>query len=62
MKSSDIIKLLKQDGWYKHVQRGSHCQFKHISKPGKVTVPNPNKDLPIKTVQSILKQAGLLER
>lgn len=59
MKSKDIIKMLKADGWLKHTQKGSHCQFKHPSKKGKVTVPHPKSDLPLKTVQSILKQAGL---
>lgn len=59
MNSKDILKLLQSDGWVKYTQKGSHCQFKHPSKQGKVTVPHPKKDLPIKTVQSILKQAGL---
>jgi predicted RNA binding protein YcfA (HicA-like mRNA interferase family) len=38
---------------------GSHQQFKHPTKKGKVTIPHPKKDLPIGTVHSILKQAGL---
>ncbi len=59
MKSEDIIKMLEADGWIKHTQKGSHCQFKHPFKKGKVTVPHPKKDLPLKTMQSILKQAGL---
>jgi len=59
MKSKDIIKTLEADGWFKHSQKGSHCQFKHPSKKGKVTVPHPKNDLPLKTLQSILKQAGL---
>ncbi len=59
MTSKEIIKLLESDGWFKHVQKGSHCQYKHLVKKGKVTVPHPKKDLPIKTVQSIFKQAGL---
>lgn len=59
MNSKEIIKLLEGDGWYKHNQKGSHCQFKHPKKQGKVTIPHPKKDLPIKTVNSILKQAGL---
>lgn len=62
MNSKDIIKILEQDGWVKHTQKGSHCQYKHPTKKGKVTVPHPKKDLPIKTAQSILKQAGLNER
>lgn len=62
MNSREIIKLLEADAWVKHTQKGSHCQYKHPIKKGKVTVPHPKKDLPIKTVQSILKQAGLNER
>jgi predicted RNA binding protein YcfA (HicA-like mRNA interferase family) len=41
---------------------GSHHHFKHAVKPGKVTVPHPKKDLPIGTVRSILRQAGLLNQ
>ena len=52
MKSRDIIKILKDDGWYIHNIRGSHHQFKHDSKPGKVTVPHPKSDLPIGTVKN----------
>lgn len=59
MKSADIIKIINKDGWVKHHQKGSHCQFKHPVKSGKVTVPHPKKDLPKKTVQSIFKQAGI---
>jgi predicted RNA binding protein YcfA (HicA-like mRNA interferase family) len=59
MNSKDIIRLLVADGWFKHNQKGSHCQYKHQTKKGRVIVPHPKKDLPIKTVYSILKQAGL---
>ena len=59
MKSADIIKLIKTDGWYLVHMVGSHHQFKHPSKPGKVTVPHPKKDLPLATARSIFKQAGL---
>ena len=59
MNSKEVIKLLESDGWVKHAQKGSHCQYKHPIKKGKVTVPHPKKDLPIKTLNSILKQAGL---
>ncbi|MCU6709336.1 type II toxin-antitoxin system HicA family toxin [Paenibacillus sp. J5C_2022] len=54
-----IIKLLEEHGWYLVHTKGSHKQFKHRTKKGRVTVPHPNKDLPAKTVESILKQAGL---
>jgi predicted RNA binding protein YcfA (HicA-like mRNA interferase family) len=59
MKSSDIIRQLKADGWFLVHAVGSHHQFKHPTKPGKVTVPHPKKDLPLPTARSILKQAGL---
>ncbi|MEK7286762.1 MAG: type II toxin-antitoxin system HicA family toxin [Nitrospirota bacterium] len=42
-----------------HNIRGSHHQYKHPSKPGKVTVPHPKSELPIETVKSIYKQASL---
>jgi predicted RNA binding protein YcfA (HicA-like mRNA interferase family) len=59
VKSADIIKLIKTDGWYLVHVVGSHHQFKHPSKRGKVTVPHPKKDLPLATARSILKQAAL---
>lgn len=51
--------MLEDDGWYLVHSVGSHCQYKHKEKKGKVTVPHPKKDLPQKTVKSILKQAGI---
>ena len=59
MSSDDIIKLLKAAGWRKVYQKGSHTQFKHATKPGKITVPHPKKDLPLGTARAILKQAGI---
>ncbi len=59
MNSADVIRMLKAVGWEEVAVRGSHHQFKHPSKPGRVTVPHPKKDLPPGTLQSILKQAGL---
>lgn len=59
MKSSDIIKMIEADGWYLARVKGSHHHFKHNSKTGLVTVPHPKKDVPPKTTESILKQAGL---
>ncbi len=58
--SRAIIKLIETDGWFHVHTAGDHWQFKHPTKRGRVTVPHPNKDLPLKTVKSILKQAGLL--
>lgn len=59
MNSKAIIKILKADGWTLKRINGSHHHFTHASKSGLVTVPHPKDDLPIKTVASILKQAGL---
>ncbi len=57
--SKDLLQILLKDGWTIKRQRGSHVQLEHPTKKGKVTVPHPNKDLPPKTVQTILKQANL---
>ncbi|MCO6186832.1 type II toxin-antitoxin system HicA family toxin [Rhizobium sp. L1K21] len=59
MKSADVISALRADGWYQVSVRGSHVQFKHNEKPGRVTVPHPKRDIPIGTLKSIEKQAGL---
>ena len=60
MKVRDVLKLLNEDGWYLVATEGSHRQFKHPTKVGRVTVPGkPNDDLPIGTLNSVLRQAGL---
>jgi len=59
MNSRVLIKKIKEDGWFLVNVIGSHQQFKHPTKKGKVTIPHPKKDLPIGTVRSILKQAGI---
>ena len=61
IKVRDIIKLLKNDGWYEVDQVGSHRQFKHPTKLGKVTIPDhgKNADLGPMLEQSILRQAGI---
>lgn len=56
-----VIKLLAADGWTLKATRGSHMQFTHPTKPGKVTVANHSGDLGPGTLKSILKQAGLTE-
>jgi len=58
--SREIIKILNADGWYEVACIGDHHQYKHPIKKEKVTIPHPNKDLPIKTVKSIFKQAGII--
>lgn len=57
--SRELIRILSEDGWEVARVSGSHFQFRHPQKPGKVTVPHPRKSLPVKTVRSILKQAGI---
>jgi predicted RNA binding protein YcfA (HicA-like mRNA interferase family) len=60
MKIRDVIDLIEQDGWYMVVTRGSHRQFKHPTKPGRVTIAGHlNNDLAPGTLNSILKQAQL---
>jgi predicted RNA binding protein YcfA (HicA-like mRNA interferase family) len=59
MKSQEIIALLQRDGWVQVSQKGSHLQFKHPTKRGRVTVPHPKRDIPIGTLKSIEKQSGL---
>jgi len=62
MKIKEILKLLEQDGWYQVAQRGSHRQFKHREKTGRVTVAGkPSDDIDKGTLNSILKQAKLKE-
>jgi predicted RNA binding protein YcfA (HicA-like mRNA interferase family) len=57
--SREIIKILEQDGWFLLGARGDHHYFKHKTKPGKITVPHPEKDVDPKTAKSIFKAAGL---
>jgi len=57
--SRNVIRELKRDGWFQVKQAGSHKQFKHPTKKGRVTVPHPKRDIPIGTLKSIEKQAGV---
>ena len=59
MNSRDLERILKADGWRAVSQTGSHRHFKHPFKSGKVTVPQHKGDIPVSTVKSILKQAGI---
>lgn len=59
MNSRDIISRLQADGWFEVNRVGSHVQMKHPTKPGRVTVPHPKRDLPIGTLRSIEKQSGI---
>ncbi len=60
MKVREVIKMIEDDGWYRVRTRGSHRHFKHLTKPGLVTIAgNPGVDIPKGTLNSILKQARL---
>ncbi|MCR9122673.1 MAG: type II toxin-antitoxin system HicA family toxin [Phyllobacteriaceae bacterium] len=60
MKVKEAIRLIEADGWFLVATRGSHRQFKHTDKPGRVTIAGkPSDDLAPGTFNSILKQAGL---
>ena len=62
MKSAEVIAGLEADGWRRVAQKGSHLQFKHPTKTGRVTVPHPSKDLKIGTLKSIERQSGVVFR
>ena len=59
MKVSEVLRMLHDDGWYLIATKGCHRQFKHLTKPGRVTVAGkPGDDVAPGTLNSILKQAG----
>lgn len=62
MDSRDVLAALRADGWEQVTQKGSHVQLKHPVKSGRVTVPHARRDLPIGTLKSIEKQAGIVLR
>ena len=59
MRSRDVVRKLEADGWREVARKGSHAQFKHPTKKGRVTVPDPRRDIPIGTLRSIERQSGL---
>ena len=59
MRFREIEKIVLNDGWELVDVRVSHHQYKHLTKTGKVTIPNHRGDIPQRVVNSILKQAGL---
>jgi predicted RNA binding protein YcfA (HicA-like mRNA interferase family) len=60
MKIRDVMKMIDADGWRIVKQAGSHRQYKHASKSGKVTIAgHPSAETAPKTLRSILEQAGL---
>ena len=63
MKVRGAIQLLEEDGWFLVATRGSHRQYKHGTKRGRVTIAGkPSDDIASGTLNSILKQASLKER
>lgn len=62
-KVRDVLRLLEQDGWFLVATRGSHRQYKHPAKPGRVTIAGQSgHDVAPGTLSSILKQAGLKDQ
>ena len=59
-KVREVISIIEGDGWHLVATRGSHRQYKHPAKTGRVTVPGkPSDDLAPGTLNSIMKQSGL---
>lgn len=57
--SREVLQILSRDGWYEVSCVGDHHQLKHPTKPGRVTITHPKKDIPIGTLKNIERQAGL---
>jgi predicted RNA binding protein YcfA (HicA-like mRNA interferase family) len=57
--SREVIRDLERHGWFEVNRVGSHVQFKHPEKAGRVTVPHPKRTLNIKTLRSIERRSGL---
>ena len=57
--SREVIKILEAHGWFVVNISGSHYQFKHAIRRGRVTVKHPDKDIPIRTIKSIERQSGI---
>jgi predicted RNA binding protein YcfA (HicA-like mRNA interferase family) len=59
MNSRVLIKRSREDGWFEVNQVGSNKQFKPPTKKGRVTVPHPSREIPLGTLKSVEKQAGI---
>jgi len=57
--SAELIKIIEKDGWKLVRTKGSHYQYKHPIKKGRVTIAHPKKDVEIRTVYSVFHQAGI---
>ncbi|MEA3310996.1 MAG: type II toxin-antitoxin system HicA family toxin [candidate division WOR-3 bacterium] len=63
MKVHEVIKMIEADGWYLVATKGSHRQYKHPTKKGRVSIAgHPNHNLAPGTLDSVLKQAQLKEK
>lgn len=59
MKVRDVIRLIEEDGWFLVAQRGSHRQFKHPEKPGKVTIAgHPSVDMARERIKMFSSRLG----
>jgi predicted RNA binding protein YcfA (HicA-like mRNA interferase family) len=58
LSSREIVKKIEADGWVHVKTRGDHYQFRHPTRPGKVTVPHPVKDIGLPLIKSIEQQSG----
>ena len=62
MKIRDVIKMIEADGWYQVTMEGSHRQYKHHFKPGRVTIAgHPSHDSAVGTLNSVIKQAQIMK-
>ena len=59
--SRDVLRMLLADGWFEVNCVGDHHQFKHPTKPGRVTIRHPVKDMGVRDLKSIEKQSELKE-
>lgn len=59
MDSQEIIATIVIDGWFRVGQKGSHTQFKHKTKPGRLTVPHPKHGIPPGTLRSMERPAQI---
>lgn len=59
MRFRELEKIIVGDGWVLCDVKGSHYQYRHPMKKGKVTIPKHGGDIPIRVANSVLKQAGL---
>ncbi len=58
LSSTEIKRMLEADGWVHVGTKGDHWQYRHPTKPGRVTLAHPEKDIPKGTLRSIYRQAG----